>query len=221
MSKSYHRLAFTPAVLDAQAAYGSRAALDRLDRSHPGPGGAPTGAHPDRLDARDPLTDDEREFIGGIDGFYLATVSETGWPYVQFRGGPPGFVTAPDEHTVAWPDFRGNRQYISTGNLAHDSRAALIFMDYPRQLRLKVYGHASIVDVPGHPVSPAGSGYRVRVEREVRLEVSAYDWNCPRHITPRYSVEELAPILAPLRQRVADLEAENRRLRTTQPLPGR
>jgi hypothetical protein len=121
MSQNYHRMAFTPSVLDAQDAYGSRAALDRLDRG--APGGRPAGTPFDET-ARDPLTDDERDFITGIDGFYLATVSETGWPYVQFRGGPAGFVTAPDDHTIAWPDFRGNRQYFSTGNLAHDGRAA-------------------------------------------------------------------------------------------------
>ena len=121
MSRSYRPLAFTPSVIDAQVAYGSRAALERLDRTHPGPGG-PGGPRADPVDGpeqltsvRDPLTDEEREFIAGMDGFYLASISETGWPYVQFRGGPPGFVTTPDEHTMAWPDFRGNRQYISAG----------------------------------------------------------------------------------------------------------
>jgi uncharacterized protein len=224
MSRSYRPLAFTSSVIDAQVANGSRAALERLDRTHPGPGGP--RAEPDDGPAqlnrvRDPLTDEEREFIADMDGFYLATISETGWPYVQFRGGPPGFVTTPDEHTIAWPDFRGNRQYISTGNLAHDSRAATIFMDYARQARLKVYGHARIADLrstsPG-ATSEAVGGYRAKVEREVRIDVSAYDWNCPQHITPRFSAEELAPVLGPLRQRVTDLEAENARLREAQRL---
>src|SRR3954462_9653812 len=141
MSRSYHQLAFTAEVLDAQARYGSRTALDRLDRTHPGPSSSAAGsggrASPGLESARDPLTEDERAFLAELDGFYLATVSETGWPYVQFRGGPQGFIRTPDEHTIAWADFRGNRQYISTGNLSHDGRVAMIFLDYARQLRLK------------------------------------------------------------------------------------
>ena len=217
-------MAFTSSGIDAQVANGSRAALERLDRTHPGPGGprADPDDGPAQLNrVRDPLTDEEREFIADMDGFYLATISETGWPYVQFRGGPPGFVTAPDEHTIAWPDFRGNRQYISTGNLAHDSRAATIFMDYARQARLKVYGHARIADLRStspSATSEAVGGYRAKVEREVRIDVSAYDWNCPQHITPRFSAEEPAPVLGPLRQRVTDLAAENARLREAQRL---
>jgi uncharacterized protein len=221
MSRGYRPLAFTPGVIDAQVAYGSRAALERLDRTHPGPGGSradPVDGSEHSSRVLDPLTDEEREFITGMDGFYLATISETGWPYVQFRGGPPGFVTTPDEHTIAWPDFRGNRQYISTGNLAHDSRAAIIFMDYARQARLKVYGHTRIADLRSTPpgaISEAVGAYRAKLEREVCVDVAAYDWNCPQHITPRFSAEELAPVLGPLRQRVAELEAENAQLRET------
>jgi predicted pyridoxine 5'-phosphate oxidase superfamily flavin-nucleotide-binding protein len=222
MSRNYRQLAFTSDVIDAQVAYGSRAAVERFDRAYPGRSGAalPSQERAEVADARDPLSAAERDFLAAMDGFYLATVSETGWPYVQFRGGPPGFVTTPDEHTIAWPDFRGNRQYISTGNLAHDGRAAMIFMDYARQARLKVYGRVRVTDVrrgESGEVTAALGSYRARVEREVRVDVSAYDWNCPQHITPRYSAEELAPILEPLRQRVADLEAENARLRTAQP----
>jgi len=182
MSRSYHPIAFTESVQDAQERYGSRSAIDRTDRH------LPLGA------AGDPLSDDEREFIAERDGFYLATVSESGWPYVQFRGGPPGFVTCPDEHTVAWADFRGNRQYISTGNVAHDPRVSIIFMDYARQQRLKVFGVATIGDVPRRPpyAGPlAVPDYQAIVEREVRIEVKAFDWNCPQHITPRFTVEEL------------------------------
>ncbi|CAA9351264.1 MAG: Flavodoxin reductases (ferredoxin-NADPH reductases) family 1 [uncultured Nocardioidaceae bacterium] len=189
MSRNYHRLAFTATVLEASE--GSDA-------------------------ARDPLSDDERDFIAGMDGFYLATVSRTGWPYVQFRGGPSGFVTTPDEHTIAWPDFSGNRQYISTGNLTQDDRAALIFLDYAHPARLKVYGHASIADIRSsspEAVSDAVTFSRARAEREIRIEVSAYDWNCPQHITPRYTAEQLAPVWGRLRQRVSELEAENARLR--------
>ncbi|MGW6016190.1 pyridoxamine 5'-phosphate oxidase family protein, partial [Streptomyces sp. NPDC055210] len=197
-------------------------------RSGPGPPGAgpapgtgtaaPTGAAesrgPDRT--KDPLGSAERNFIAERDGFYLATVAAGGRPYVQFRGGPPGFVTAPDEHTLAWADFRGNRQYISTGNVAHDPRVSLIFMDYARQVRLKVFGVATISDVRGEGARSSAyavPGYRAIIEREVRVEVEAFDWNCPQHITPRYTAEEVGAVLQPLRRRVNDLEAENDRLR--------
>jgi uncharacterized protein len=193
MSRSYHPIAFTPSVQDAQERYGSRAAIDRMDQHLAATPGA----------AGDPLGNDEREFIAERDGFYLATVSESGWPYVQFRGGPPGFVTCPDEHTVAWADFRGNRQYISTGNVMHDPRVSIIFMDYAHQLRLKVFGVATISDVPRQPpyAGPlAVPGYRAVVEREVRVELTAFDWNCPQHITPRFTAEELVPVLEPLRR---------------------
>lgn len=205
MSRSYHPIAFTESVQDAQERYGSRAAIDRMDRHLGATGGA-----------GDPLGDDERDYIAERDGFYLATVSESGWPYVQFRGGPPGFVTCPDEHTVAWADFRGNRQYISTGNMTHDPRVSIIFMDYARQQRLKLFGTATISDVPRQPpyAGPlAVPDYQAIVEREVRVEVTAFDWNCAQHITPRFTAEELVPVLAPLRRRVGDLEAENEELR--------
>ncbi|MEV4629812.1 pyridoxamine 5'-phosphate oxidase family protein [Micromonospora sp. NPDC049523] len=203
MSRSYAPIAFTGPVLDAQVQYGSRAAIDRIDA-----GGF--------YSVPDPLGIVEREFVAQQDGFYLATVSESGWPYVQFRGGPPGFVTCPDEHTLAWADFRGNRQYISTGNLAHDSRVAMIFMDYAHQRRLKVFGVARISDV--HDQGPYSSplappGYRAIVEREVRVQVRAFDWNCPQHITPRYTADEIASTLEPLERRVRELETENHLLR--------
>ena len=244
MSHRYHTLAFTTSVLDAQSRYGSRAAVARYHRAHgepstqqqPAPSSRTPGQRP-RPGTGDALTDVERQFIAELDGFYLATVSETGWPYVQFRGGPAGFAVTPDEHTIAWADFRGNRQYISTGNLALEGRTALIFMDYARQTRLKVYGWATVLDVSSVPTgrqagpvtgqhrapadgtvrggsSLAVPGYPARVEREVRIDVVAYDWNCPQHITPRYTVEELASQLDPVLSRVAELEEENRRLRT-------
>ena len=145
------------------------------------------------------------------DGFYLSTVSSTGWPYVQFRGGPPGFVRSPDPHTLAWADFRGNRQYISTGNVAGDERVALFFMDYPNQLRLKVFGRAQIVDARDRPELVAEltvPGYRAIVEQAVVVTVVAFDWNCPQHITPRFSEPELEDILAPIRARLQDTAAD-------------
>ncbi|GAB2824672.1 hypothetical protein GCM10022221_23320 [Actinocorallia aurea] len=224
MSRNYHSIAFTEPVLKAQEQYGSRTALHRAERRLAGRGSsgaavtdgtdpAPSGG-PDQ--AGDPLGHDEQDFITGRDGFYLATVAADGRPYVQFRGGPPGFVTAPDAHTLAWADFRGNRQYISTGNMVHDPRVSLIFVDYARRLRLKLFGVATITDVRGEGPSASASavsGYRAVVEREVRIEVTAFDWNCPQHITPRYTAEELAPVLRPLRDRIEALQAENDLLR--------
>ena len=206
MSTSYRPVAFTTEVREAQERYGSRQAMGR--------GADPAAGEPARGQG-DALSDDERGFVASLDGFYLATVSATGWPYVQFRGGPTGFVRTPDEHTIAWADYRGNRQYISTGNLAADERVAMIFLDQARQVRLKVYGRAHVTDVGGDAVdaSLAVPGYRATVEREVRVDVTAYDWNCPQHITPRYSAEELAVALQPLRDEVAALRAENARLR--------
>lgn len=227
MSRHYFDIAFTDPVIKAQTHFGSRAAqkrhqqrLDQLsDSSTPRPdsrGSASGGGGPAQAaEPQDAMTDVERRFIGLQDSFYLSTVSNTGWPYVQFRGGPAGFAKVPDDHTVAWADFRGNRQYISTGNLSQDNRVALIFLDYARQSRLKIYGHASVVDVPGHEYSGdfALDGYDARVEREVRITVLSYDWNCPQHITPKYTASELAPILEPMKRKVADLEAENVRLK--------
>ena len=203
MSRSYHSIAFTPSVVDSQVRYGSRAAMERVDHAVGRP-------------APDPLTDAERAFVAEQDGFYLATTSESGWPYVQFRGGPPGFVTSPDEHTLAWADLRGNRQYISVGNLAHDPKVAMIFLDYARQVRLKVFGLAKVSDVKasepyaGQLVVPT---YRAIVEREVRVDVQGFDWNCPQHITPRYTAAELAATVAPMRSRLSELETENQVLK--------
>ena len=191
MSEGYPTIAETDDVRAAQARLGSRSALARLER----PDDASSAAEP-----RDPLTGFEREFVGERDGFYLASVSSSGWPYVQFRGGPPGFVHSPDEHTIAWADFRGNRQYISTGNIAGDERVSLFFMDYPNRLRLKVFGRARTIgarDAPDVVAELAVPGYRAIVEQVVVVTVVAFDWNCPQHITPRYSEPELEEVLRP------------------------
>jgi hypothetical protein len=142
----------------------------------------------------------------------MATASESGWPYVQHRGGPPGFIRILDEKSLAIPDFHGNRQYISAGNLADDDRAALILMDYPNRRRLKLYAHVEARDLEKDPKLAAElalPGYRAKVERALIIHLAAFDWNCPQHITPRFSEAELAPALAPLRARLEALEAEN------------
>lgn len=204
MSKHYPVIAFTDDVQHAQSEHGS----DTFYRRKAVAGGASAGP--------DPLTDDEQEFLRERDSFYLATVSQTGWPYVQFRGGPKGFVHVLDEYTIAWADFRGNLQYISTGNLSGDGRVAVIAVDYARRTRLKLFGHARIVSAEADPElarSLADPAYDAVVERSVVVSVDAFDWNCPQHITPRFSVAELQPALAGLQGRIETLEAENAELR--------
>jgi hypothetical protein len=186
MSRAFSDIAFTPAVRALQTRMGSRAAYARLD-------------HAD--DARATLTPDEAAFIEARDGFYQATVSETGWPYVQFRGGPAGFLKVLDAKTVGYADFRGNVQYVSVGNLEGDGRVALILMDYANRRRLKVLGRARLVQESEDPALLARlvlPDYRARVERAVIITVQAYDWNCPQHITPRFTAEEVDAAAAPL-----------------------
>ena len=166
--------------------------------------------------AFDRFTPAEAAFIAERDSFYMATISESGWPYIQHRGGPPGFIRVLDEKTLAIPDFRGNRQYISTGNLATNDRAALILMDYPHRRRLKLYAHVEAKDLAADPKLAAKlalPGYRAKVERGLVIHLAAFDWNCPQHITPRFSEAELEPSLAPFRARLESLEAENQALR--------
>lgn len=204
MSKHYGSIAFTDAVVGVQREYGSDGFYGRKRVQ----GNAAPGT--------DALTDDEREYLAERDSFYLATVSETGWPYVQYRGGPTGFLRVVDDHTIGWADFRGNLQYISTGNVGGDDRVAIIALDYAHQRRLKIFGHARVVTVAEDPAlvkSFADPGYSAEVERAVLVTVEAFDWNCQQHITPRFSAAELEPHLAPLRRQLADLQAENARLR--------
>lgn len=182
MTHRNSEILFTASVRDAQARYGSREQMERLRQLGP---------------ANDALTEAEREFIQARDGFYLATVSETGWPYIQFRGGPAGFLKVLDAKTLGYADFRGNRQYVSTGNIAHDDRVALFFMDYANRTRLKLLGHARIADAREAPDLAARltvPGYPARVERAVLITVESYEWNCHQHITPRYTEAEFAAL---------------------------
>jgi predicted pyridoxine 5'-phosphate oxidase superfamily flavin-nucleotide-binding protein len=201
MARRFTELAFTESVKAAQERYGSRAAVHGLERTS---------------EARDRLGEAEAAFIAARDGFYLATVGENGWPYVQFRGGPAGFLRVLDERTLGYADFRGNRQYISAGNLLADGRAALILMDYATPRRLKIWAQARIVDAVEDAALAEGlavPGYPGRVERAMLLAVEAFDWNCPQHITPRFTEAEVLQAVAPLRRRVDELEAELARLR--------
>ncbi len=206
MPHKYLQIATTPTVLSERARYGSAGQYARL-------GG---GADPSEPVRNDRLGPDEAAFIAERDGFYVASVSETGWPYVQFRGGPPGFVRVLDERTLGWADLRGNRQYITTGNVAADDRVSLFFMDYANRRRLKIFGRMRVVhaaDDPAPAAALAVPGYRGHVERAVTIAVEAFDWNCPQHITPRFSEEELATALEPIGAKLRALEAENETLR--------
>jgi predicted pyridoxine 5'-phosphate oxidase superfamily flavin-nucleotide-binding protein len=183
-------LATTPSVAKAQVRYQGRVL---------------TG---DASSSPDLLTSVEKEFIGSRDSFYMASVTETGWPYVQHRGGPAGFlrVLAPD--LIGFADVRGNRQMLTTGNVSANDRVALILVDYPQRSRLKIIGHASIVPAAEDPALAASlqvSGM-APAERLVRIKVVAFDWNCPKYITPRYTLAEIEAAMAPLRDRIKELE---------------
>jgi uncharacterized protein len=197
VKRRFPELAFTPAVRAEQTRRGSGAGYAGA--------GAGDGA------SADVLGEQEIAFIAARDSFYLASVSETGWPYVQHRGGPIGFVRRVDDRTIGWADYVGNRQYVSAGNTAVNDRVAMIFMDYPNQERLKVLGHMRSHDIGERPDLAsrlAIERYRARVDRFVVVRVEAFDWNCPQHITPRFTLAEIEKLVAPLRERIAELEAQ-------------
>jgi hypothetical protein len=197
MSHRFADIAFTAAVKAVQEQYRSRSQNQRLQET-----GAP----------HDALGEAEAAFIAERDSFYMATVSETGWPYVQHRGGPPGFLKVRGPGTLAFADFRGNTQLVSAGNAAGNDRVSLILMDYRHRRRLKLLGRirfedASLVDPETlKAVQPAG--YGGRVERVALIEVEAFDWNCPQHITPRFTEAEVRSAVQPLHERIAELEAK-------------
>jgi len=158
----------------------------------------------------------EREFIARRDSFYMASVSETGWPYVQHRGGPAGFLKVLDDRTLAFADYRGNRQYITTGNVAADDRVCLFLMDYPRRARLKIYATAETVALNADPdlsAAVADEAYGAGMERIFRIHLKAFDWNCPQHIVPRFTEAEVVAGTQILRDRLVTLEIENAHLR--------
>ena len=200
MSYGFLEIAVTPGVRAIQAQMG----VDHMWQDFKG--------HRDF----DRFTENEAAFIAERDSFYMATVSETGWPYVQHRGGPKGFLKLVDEHTLAFADYRGNHQYISTGNLASEGRACLFLMDYAQRARLKVYVQVQTLGVEEDPELTQRvtvPGYKARIERIFRLRLQAFDWNCPQHITPRYTEAEVARAVQPLHDRLAQLETENAELR--------
>jgi uncharacterized protein len=200
MAHNFGSLVFTPLVKALQEKYGSRRQYARLEAGDP---------------VRDVLGPDEAAFIAERDSFYLATVGSSGWPYIQHRGGPKGFLKVVDDHTIAFADFRGNKQFISTGNLGTDNRIALIMVDYPHQARLKVLGRAEIFE--GEAAREwierlREPDYKAVIERVYVIRVEAFDWNCAQHITPRFTAEQIQEALVPF-ERLEELERENEKLR--------
>ena len=193
MAEGYLDRLVTPEVAQAQARYYGHAMAT---------GGAVS---------TDPLGEDERAFITSRDSFYMATVSGSGWPYIQHRGGRPGFLRVLGPTSLAFADYKGNRQMLSTGNLATQDRVSLFLMDYPQRTRLKILGHARVLDAREHPELAgqlAEPEARRLVERLFIIEVVSFDWNCPKYITPRYTADEVAEAVAPLRARISALEEQ-------------
>lgn len=202
MAREYLRQMLTPSVRAAQRHY--------YDRSYPELG---------KASQPEPLGPDELAFLAERDSFYLATVTEDGWPYVQHRGGPKGFLVPLSATQLAFADYGGNRQLISVGSLGKDPRTSLFLMDYPGRTRLKILGRSGVLDARDHPdlvaaIAPPG-GHPATPERIVRIDVQAADWNCPKFITERYTRAEIEPLLRPLQARIAQLEAELAGLRGT------
>ena len=201
MALRFAELMFTPAVKAEQERHGSRASYARMERPE-----AP---------ARDRFGEAEAAFIAARDSFYMASVTETGWPYLQHRGGPVGFLKLLDERTLGFADYRGNRQYVSVGNFTGDDRVALFLMDYAHQRRLKILGHARSVEAADDPALVArlaDPAYPAKVERGIIVTLEGFDWNCPQHITPRFTEAEVEAGVAPLIARLKAAEAERDRL---------
>lgn len=200
MSRAFADICFTDSVKNAQTLYGSREANQGFEVAE---------------DSRSELSEREAEFIAARDSFYQATVSESGWPYVQHRGGETGFIKVLDGNTIGYADFRGNRQYVSVGNMAANDRISIILMDYANRRRLKIWGRVSIVHEAENPELLAkleNPHDRARVERAVIIKVEAWDWNCPQHITPRFTQADINIAIQPLHEQIAALTAQIKQL---------
>lgn len=198
-------VAFTPAVKAIQQAKGSRRSYSQMEH---GPGWATT-ATPDLI-----------EFLADLDMFYLGTANAEGQPYIQYRGGPPGFLKVLDPQTLGFADFGGNRQYITLGNLSENPKAFIFLMDYANSRRVKLWGTARVVDDdPALVDRLRGRAYPGKVERAILFSLEAWDVNCSQHIHPRFSERQIAPVIEQLEQRVRELEEELSKLRVTTPRP--
>jgi uncharacterized protein len=196
---NYGKLAFTDAIKSKQEEAGSRNAYERMEK----------------MSVVDGLTENEINFINDRDSFYMASFGENDYPYIQHRGGPAGFLKVIDDKTIGMVDFSGNRQYISTGNISKNDKVALIMISYPHKARLKIYAHAKIVELEDNKelyniLKP--EDYKFRPERMLIFDIQAYDWNCPQHITPRYTIDEVEQALLPQKKYISDLENKVREL---------
>ena len=185
MGHKFAEIAFTESVRKMQQEQGSRENYAAMDEGS---------------DYNNIIGEKEAEFIAKRDSFYMSSVGETGWPYVQHRGGPAGFMKVLDEHTIGFADYRGNRQYVSAGNFRTNNRVSLFFMDYPNRRRLKMLGHIrTLNEEETDSLSQLKvEGYRALVERGFVITINAFDWNCPQHITPRYTETQLEEKIAPI-----------------------
>jgi predicted pyridoxine 5'-phosphate oxidase superfamily flavin-nucleotide-binding protein len=201
MAYSFGSLVFTPTIKAMQERYGSRPAYAKRETS---------------AFVAEPIGPSGAQFLAECDSFYMASVGESGWPYVQHRGGPKGFLKVIDDRTIAFTDYQGNKQYISTGNLMTEDRIALILVDYPRQARLKILGQVKIfegAEAREWTERLREPGYDAVIERVFVISVEASDWNCQQHITPRFTEEQIRVALEPVEKRMRELERENEELR--------
>ncbi|UPK68836.1 pyridoxamine 5'-phosphate oxidase family protein [Chitinophaga filiformis] len=192
---NYSKFAFTDAIKTIQKRLGSRGAYERVEN----------------MSYVDGLTPVEEEFIGQLDSFYMASFGENEYPYIQHRGGPKGFIKVIDNETIGIVDFSGNRQYISVGNISKNPKVSLILLSYPLRARLKIYAEAEIVEIQDNPalfdlLKP--EDYKYRPERMMIFHIKAYDWNCPQHITPRFTEAEIAELISSRDRQIQQLEQQ-------------
>jgi hypothetical protein len=201
MAKNFAEIAFSDEAKQLQEKYGSRNGYARMEKDS----------------YVDGLSENEIRFISGRDSFYMATIGVSGYPYIQHRGGPKGFIKVLDPHRIGFIDFTGNKQYISVGNLATNNHVALMMMDYPAKARLKLFARAEIVELKDNSDLYDLldlTEYKFRPERMMVLTIEAYDWNCPQHITQRYTIDEIQDAFAPKINQIAKLEDEIKKLKT-------
>jgi predicted pyridoxine 5'-phosphate oxidase superfamily flavin-nucleotide-binding protein len=195
MAKNFAEIAFTEAVKKLQEKHGSRRSYDRMEK----------------FSVIDGLTSNENTFIQNRDSFYLATIGVKEFPYVQHRGGPKGFLKVLDSKRIGFIDFVGNKQYVSVGNMATNTNVSLIMVDYPTRTRLKIFAKAEVVELNDNPELYDLlnlEDYKFRPERMMIFHIEAYDWNCPQHITPRYTVDEINEAFSPQKEYISKLEEE-------------
>lgn len=195
MAKNFAKIAFTKAVKKLQLQYGSRPSYERMEK----------------FTVVDGLKEGEISFIENRDSFYLASIGTSNFPYIQHRGGSKGFLKVLDSKRIGFIDFTGNKQYVSVGNMATNNNVSLILVDYPTKKRLKIYAKSEIIELESNPKLYEKlklEDYNFRPERMMIFHIEAYDWNCPQHITPRYSIQEIEAVFAPQKEYINSLETE-------------